>query len=181
MTSPTLPLVTLEEFSQLANLEESPAWELLDHRIEQKTMPTIHHSRRQKKLVAVIDQANSKFEAFPELRCVLTHHSIVPDIAIIHQTRIPVQNEPIKGAPEWLIEILSPDQSTTKLIAKIQTCLNEGSQLAWLIDSQESIVMVFHPDQPLQLLRDDMPLPVLGGMDFPLTPAQIFSGLSTGP
>ena len=177
MTSTALPLVTLEEFSQLPNLEESPAWELLDNQIVQKPTPTIHHSRLQKRLVAAIDQANSPYEAFPELRCILTANSVVPDVAIISQNRIPTQNDPIAGAPDGLIEILSPDQSTTKLIAKIQTCLNEGTQLGWLIDSQEAIVMVFQPNQPLQLLSGDAELPILENMNLHLTPDQIFAWL----
>ena len=177
MTSTTLPLVTLKEFSQLANLEESPAWELIDNQILQKPMPTIHHSRLQKRLIAVIDQVNSDYEAFPELRCVLSQNSVVPDVAIIHLDQIPTQNQPIQGAPDWLIEILSPDQSTTKLIAKIQTCLLEGTQLAWLIDSQEEIVMVFLPNQPLQLLRKDAVLPVLDNISLSLTPNQILAWL----
>lgn len=130
MTPTTLPLVTLDEFSQLPNLEESPAWELIDNQISQKPMPTIHHSRLQKRLIAVIDAVNSDYEAFPELRCVLTQNSVVPDVAVIRQDQIPTHLQPIQGAPDWLIEILSPDQSTTKLIAKIQTCLLEGTQLA---------------------------------------------------
>jgi hypothetical protein len=40
--------------------------------------------------------------------------------------------EPIQGALNWLIEILSPGQSTTKLIEKIQACLDAGTQLGWL-------------------------------------------------
>jgi Uma2 family endonuclease len=141
-------------------------------------MPTLHHSRLQKRLVSVIDDANSPYEAFPELRCILSQNSVVPDISIIHQTRIPSNNEPIQGAPDWLIEILSPDQSVTKLIKKIQACLAEGTQLGWLIDSQEATIMIFLPNQPLQLMNGDSLLPVLSKMPFQLTPNQIFGWLS---
>jgi Uma2 family endonuclease len=177
MTSTILQSVTLEEFSQRPNLEESPAWELFNGQVSQKPMPTFHHSRLQKRLVAAIDAANSPYEAFPELRCVLSQNSVVPDITIIHQTRIPTQNEPIQGAPNWLIEILSPDQSTTKLIEKIQICLDEGAQLGWLIDSQEAVIMIFLPNQPLRILKGDGLLPVLSEMALKLTPAQIFAWL----
>jgi Uma2 family endonuclease len=177
MTSTALPLITLDQFSQLPNLEESPAWELLNGQVLQKPMPTLHHSRLQKRLVTAIDNANSPYEAFPELRCILSQNSVVPDISIIHQTRIPTHNEPIQGAPNWIIEILSPDQSTTKLIAKIQACLAEGTQLGWLIDSQEAAIMIFLPDQPLQLLGGNSLLPVLNEMSLQLTPNRIFGWL----
>ncbi|MGB8702671.1 MAG: Uma2 family endonuclease [Thermosynechococcaceae cyanobacterium] len=177
MTSTVLQPITLEVFSQRLNLEESPAWELLDGQVLQKPMPTLHHSRLQKRLVAAIDQTNSPYEAFPELRCILRQNSIVPDISILHQNRIPTNNAPIEGAPNWLIEILSPDQSTTKLIAKIQTCLDEGTQLGWLIDSQEAVIMTFLPDQPLRLLSGDSLLPILNEISLHLTPNQIFGWL----
>jgi Uma2 family endonuclease len=169
--------VTLNEFSQLPNIEESPAWELLNGQVLQKPRHTFFHSLLQKYLVRAIDNANSTYEAFPELRCVLSKSSVVPDITIINQSRIPSSNQPIQGAPDWLIEILSPDQSTIKLIAKIQTCLAEGSKLGWLIDSQEEVIMIFIQDQPLRIVSGDDPLIFLDGMSLQLTPNQIFGCL----
>jgi Uma2 family endonuclease len=91
--------ISLDEFSQLPNLEESPAWEFLNGQILQKLLPTFHHSCLQKRLVSAIDHANSSYEAFPELRCILSQNSIVPDITVIHQSRIPENNQAIQVAP----------------------------------------------------------------------------------
>jgi Uma2 family endonuclease len=172
-----LHLTSLDQFSQLPNIEESPAWEFFDGLVLQKNMPTFHHSRLQKRLVAAIDNADSPYEAFPELRCILSQNSIVPDITVIHPSRIPTHNEPINGAPNWLIEILSPDQSTTKLIAKIQACLSEGNQLGWLIDSQAAVIMILLPNHTLHLLSGETILPVLDDISLQLTPNQIFGWL----
>jgi Uma2 family endonuclease len=169
--------VSLGTFSQLPNIDESPAWELLNGQMSQKSMPTLHHSRLQKRLTNTIDAAESCYEAFPELRCVLSQNSVVPDIAVVHQDRLPDSNRPVQGAPDWLIEILSPDQSATKLIIKIQLCLAEGSQLGWLIDSDERVIMTFLPEQSLGLYQDDAVLPILDSISLELTPAQIFSWL----
>ena len=169
--------VTLDEFSQLPNIEESPAWEFLGGQVLQKPMPTFFHSLLQKYLVRAIDNANSSYEAFPELRCILSKNSVVPDVTIIHKSRIPLDNSAIQGAPDWLIEILSTDQSTTKLITKIQSCLSEGAKLGWLIDSQEEVIMIFVPDQPLRIFSGDDALIFLDEMSLQLTPNQIFSCL----
>jgi Uma2 family endonuclease len=174
-TKPTA--ISLAEFLRLPNLEESPAWELFEQTVSQKPMPTLHHSLLQKRLVGTIDATNSHYEAFPELRCVLTDNSVVPDVTIISRDRMPTSNQAVTGAPDWLIEILSPDQSTTKLIAKIQSCLLAGSRLGWLIDPQERIVMVFQPNQPLQLLQDNAVLPVLAGINLTLSVEQLFAWL----
>jgi Uma2 family endonuclease len=137
---------TLTEFLRLPNLEESPAWELVDQIVSQKPS-------------------------------VLRENSVVPDIAVLARDRMPIGNQPLKGSPESVIEILSPDQSTTKLIAKIQTCLQEGAQLGWLIDAEEQVVMVLQPGQPLELLRGDDVLSVLTSIELKLTVAQVFGWL----
>jgi Uma2 family endonuclease len=74
-----------------------------------------------------------------------------------------------------MIEILSPDQSTTKLIAKIQTCLKEGTQLGWLIDSEEQVIMVLLPDHRMTLLRNSDRLPVPQDIPLDLTVEQVFN------
>ena len=177
MVLAALSPVTLDEFSRLPNIEESPAWELINGQVLQKPMPTFYHSLLQKYLVRAIDNANSAYEAFPELRCILSQISVVPDITIIHKNRIPFDNSPILGAPDWLIEIISTNQSTTKLISKIQTCLTEGSKLGWLIDSQEQVIMIFRPNHPLQLVSGDHPLIFLDEMSLQLTATQVFGCL----
>lgn len=130
----TVQVLTLAEFLQRSNLEASPAWEFFQGEAHLKPMPTVDHSILQKRLTGAIDQAGSAYEAFPELRCTLTEQSVVPDITIIRGDRIPVQNTAVSGAPDWMIEILSRDQSTTALISKIQLCLQAGTQLGWLLN-----------------------------------------------
>ncbi|NJM75132.1 MAG: Uma2 family endonuclease [Acaryochloridaceae cyanobacterium RU_4_10] len=169
--------ITLKDFLQRSNIEASPAWEFIHGESIQKNMPTIDHSILQKRLVAAIDATNSGYEAFPELRCVLQHNSVVPDIAIVRCDRLPPNNQPIEGAPDWLIEILSPDQSTTKLIEKIQICLNEGTQLGWLMDSTEQVVIVLRPSQSLVFLRQEDMLPSLENIPLALTVDRVFGWL----
>lgn len=175
----TTQQLTRQDFLKLPSIEESPAWELVDGQANQKPMPTAHHSILQKRLTAVIDQADSPYKAFPELRCTLISNSVVPDITVIHQNRILDLNTAVEGAPDWIIEILSPDQSTTKLIAKIQTCLQDGTQLGWLIDSEERVIMVLSPDSRITLLRNSDRLPVPQNIPLNLTVEQVFAWLRT--
>jgi Uma2 family endonuclease len=171
--------LNLQEFLLLSNIEESPAWELLNGESIQKPMPTLHHSRLQKRLVAAIDQASHTYEAFPELRCQLSQHSVVPDITIVSTDRLPLNNQPIQGAPDWAIEILSPDQRTTKVITKIQICLQEGTHLGWLIDPAEALIMVFWPDRPLAIFSNQEILPTLPDIPLILSAEQIFTWAQT--
>jgi len=63
------------------------------------------------------------------------------------------------------------------LIAKIQACLQEGTQLGWLIDSTERVIMVLLPDRRLTLLSNGDHLPVLQDLPLVLTVDQVFAWL----
>ena len=45
-------------------------------------------------------------------------------------------------APNWIIEILSPDQSATKVTKKILHSLKFDTEMGWLIDPEEQTVFV---------------------------------------
>ncbi|MDX2256966.1 MAG: Uma2 family endonuclease [Pseudanabaenaceae cyanobacterium bins.39] len=171
----TLSRMTLPEFLALPDIETSPAWEFVNQVAVQKSMPTLFHSRLQKRLLPIIDQSAQGYEALPELRCVLATTSVVPDVTIVAKERLPQINQAIEGAPDWIIEILSPDQRATRVITKIQACLEAGTKLAWLIDPLEEVVMAFWADRPLVILRGDHLLPVLPDIQLKLTPIEIFA------
>ncbi|MGL5061803.1 MAG: Uma2 family endonuclease [Microcoleus sp.] len=126
----SIAILTLENFLAQPNIECSPAWELIAGRAVQKTMPTLFHSRLQNNLVNYINDRTDRFEAVPELRCLIPPFSPVPDVSIIARDRLPDEDGPFNGAPDWLIEIRSPDKSTLDLQKKILHCLSNGTQLA---------------------------------------------------
>lgn len=160
------PIITtpLVEFLSQPNIESSPAWELINGRAIQKPMPTLFHSRLQRNLVNYINRHTNEFEAVQELRCLVPPYSPVPDISIIAIERLSDQDGPFDGAPDWLIEIRSPDQSTLELQKKILHCLSNGTQLAWLIDSASQQIWVWQGDElPIVYYESDT-LPTLGNL-----------------
>jgi len=158
----SIALLSLADFLAQPNIESSPAWELIAGRAVQKTMPTLFPSRLQRHLVNYINDRTDKFEAVQELRCLVPPASPVPDIAIIASDRLPERDGPFNGAPDWLIEIRSPDQSNLDLQNKILHCLGNGTELAWLIDLSRQQVWVWQGDDlPLICSGTDI-LPVLG-------------------
>lgn len=183
--------LTLEAFLTLPIIEDSPAWEFIDGEPIQKPMPGGKHSRLQARLTAAINTAAlgtaiSTHEALPELRCTVADRSMVPNIAVIAQDRIPVdQNGDIASsgitfAPDWLIEILSPDQNQTRVTRKILYCLRHGSQMGWLIDPDERVVLVYRPDRLPDELAGDEVLPTIDAVPLDLTAAQLFEWLKVG-
>lgn len=158
----------LEEFLKLP--ETKPASEYIDGQSIQKPMPQGEHSTIQGELVTAINgvaKAQRIAWAFPELRCTFSGRSIVPDIAVFAWERIPTRNDGtvaniFEFHPDWTIEILSPEQSSTKVTANILHCLKQGTHLGWLIDPDERSVLVYPRQKQLELFQqpDDI-LPVL--------------------
>ncbi|PSR14998.1 hypothetical protein C8255_23465 [filamentous cyanobacterium CCP3] len=176
--------LTLEQFLTLPYIEESPAWEFVQGEVSQKPMPGGKHSRIQSRLVGAINGAvDAPYEALSELRCTVGGRSMVPDIAVLERSQIPVdQNGEIVStginiAPTWIIEILSPQQSQMKVTRKILHSLRHGGQLGWLIDPDERVVLVYRPDRLPEELTDNTELPVLAGLSLSLTVEQIFGWL----
>jgi Uma2 family endonuclease len=158
----------LTEFLAQPNIESSPAWEFIQGQARQKPMPTLFHSRLQRNLVNWINQQTDRYEAIQELRCIIPPISPVPDIAVIAIDRLPTTDGPFTGAPNWIIEIRSPDQSILDLQNKILHCLTHGTQLAWLIDIQRQQIWVWQADElPIVYANTDA-LPTIGNIS-PLT------------
>ncbi len=149
-------------------------------------MPQGEHSRVQAKLCEVINQVAEPKKtacAFPELRCTFGGESIVPDIAVFRWERIPVQSSGrianrFEIHPDWAIEILSPDQSQTKVLGNLLHCSRYGTKLGWLIDSAEDTVLAVLPGQRVELFKGSAQLPILNGIELKLTADQIFSWLT---
>jgi Uma2 family endonuclease len=159
--------LTLEEF--LALPETEPAYEYVDGQIIQKPMPQGKHSTIQGELCTAINsvvKVQKNGWAFPELRCTFGGRSIVPDVAVFSWTRIPIDaNGDIANtfaiAPDWIIEILSPEQSHTKVVKKILHALNHGTQMGWLIDPDERFIAAYPAgQQPLAFEENEAILPV---------------------
>jgi Uma2 family endonuclease len=178
-------LLTLEEFLELPETE--PASEYIDGYIIQKPMPQGEHSVIQTELAPAINlvvKPKQIARAFSELRCTFGSRSIIPDISVFLWGRIPrKENGGVANvfsiAPDWTIEILSPDQSQTKVTKNILHCLKYGTQMGWLIDPDEQSVFVYLKDQPTSVYDEPgirLPVPEFA-KDFSLTVEGLFSWL----
>ncbi|MDZ8050846.1 MAG: Uma2 family endonuclease [Aulosira sp. ZfuVER01] len=178
-----VPSSTLEEFLKLSYIDESPAWEYINGEAVQKPRGGGKHRLLQKRLVAVIDTADSNYEAFLELRFSFGNRSVVPDVVIVASNQIPldengdIASTGIEFAPAWIIEILSPDQSQTKVTGNIQYCLRNGTQLGWLIDLRECSILVYQPNRLPDLGSGSEVLPVLQCINLNLSVNDLFAWL----
>lgn len=175
--------LTLEEFLKLP--ETKPGSEYIDGKIFQKPMPTTRHSRLQSKLVSTVNEAAEDKQvacAFPELRCTFGGRSIIPDIAVPQWEHIKFDEngeriDDVLIAPDWVIEILSPDQSSNRVTGNILHCLTCGCRLGWIVDPDDRSILVFQPNQQPRLFQNQDVLAVLAEIELNLTVEQVFKWL----
>lgn len=109
----------------------------------------------------------------------------MPDATVFIWERIPFEADgevpnAFEFYPDWTIEILSPDQRATKVISKILHGLRHKTQLGWLIDPDERLILAFIPGrEPIELVGGDrLPLPEF--LTLNLTVEQVFGWLKVG-
>lgn len=185
MVQTAIKYISLDDF--LAIPETEPESEYFDNEIIQKTMPKGKHSAIQGEFTSFINSAlrvKRIARAFPELRCTFGGMSIVPDISVFKWEHI-VRDPDGKIAnlfnvpPDWMIEILSPDQRQSKLVKKILFALEHGTEMAWLLDPDEELIFIYRANQALQLCdrpEQVLPLPTFA-INLQLTVETIFGWL----
>ena len=178
--------ISIEAFSQLPEVE--PANEYIDGEVIQKPMPKGRHSRLQAKLCETINsgsEANQLAYAFPELRCTYAGRSLVPDLSVYRWNCIPFTAngdvpDDFNLFPNWIIEILSPEQRPNQVLGKILFCLEHGSELGWFIDPDDLSILFLLPEKQPILYRAAAVLPVLSGLEISITVEQVFAWLKMG-
>ena len=183
MSLTLVPPLTLATFLQ--EPETNPPLEYVNGQVCPKPMPKGKHSILQTRLVSAINQQGLPdrcAHGFTELRCTVGDRSLVPDLSIFTWSRIPLTPEGeiadhFEIAPDWMIEILSPNQSQTRVIDNILYLLNHGTVLGWLIDPSERTILTFQrQQQPFLYAADTDLLPILTALDpWTISLGQIFS------
>ena len=188
MVNVPLKPLTLDEF--LAQPETEPASEYVNGESIQKPMPQGKHSRLQGRFVTTINQVAEPellALALPELRCTFGGRSLVPDVAVFTWNRIPLDEtgdiaNHFKAHPDWTIEIVSPQQSYNRVTRNILHCLDHGCEMGWLVDPNETSILVYPSGQQPKILQaesDRLPIPDFLP-DLELTVGQIFGWLKPG-
>ena len=161
LATQSIPSITLDRF--LTQPETKPASEYIDGSIYQKPMPQGQHSRLQLKFCNTVNAVTEDKQialALPELRCTFGGKSIVPDVSVFRWERLPINAEGeienvFSISPDWVIEILSPEQAPMRVISNILHCLKHGTEMGWLLFPKERSLLIFQRDhQPIEINSD---------------------------
>jgi Uma2 family endonuclease len=177
--------ISLKKFLTLP--EAKPALEMgPDGTITQKVSPTTTHAALQGALYARLEayaRPGRLGHSFVEQRLVLGSATRVPDVSFYRQHRLPLDahgqyiDHPTTP-PDLVAEIYSPGQEGRReLIAKARWYVEQGVEIALLVDPERRRVTVFGADGEAVFAGDE-PLPLerlLPGLRF--TVGELFSAL----
>jgi Uma2 family endonuclease len=192
LATQTIPSITLDRF--LTQPETKPASEYINGSVYQKPMPQGQHSRLQLKFCNTVNAVTEDKQialALPELRCTFGGKSIVPDVAVFRWERLPINAEgEIENVfsiyPDWVIEILSPEQAPMRVISNILHCLKHGTEMGWLLFPKERSLIIFQRDrQPIEINSEinsaqKLLVPNFLEVELSLTVDQVFGWLKVG-
>lgn len=158
----TTERLTIEQF--LALPDTKPGSEYINGEVVQKPMPNIAHTVIQHLLSLAFGlylRTNPIGIVGPELRCIFgppdDRWGRLPDFMFIAMARLAGARAdgPFHGAPDLAVEILSPDDRMTDVIAKVQFYLTYGTRLVWLVNPTARNVMVWSSPDVMQIVRED--------------------------
>jgi Uma2 family endonuclease len=80
----------------------------------------------------------------------------VPDIAFVAAARVPPAGWArfFAGPPDLAVEILSPSDRASEVLAKVQEWLSAGCRAVWLIDPPSRTLTVYGPRREALVLRE---------------------------
>ncbi len=79
-----------------------------------------------------------------------------PDVAFVSASRVPEDNT--KGCPippDLAVEVISPTDILWNVSEKVQSYLDAGTQMVWVIDPVMRTVSVFYPDKAFKIYKRD--------------------------
>jgi Uma2 family endonuclease len=154
-------LVTAEEFERFPH--DDYRYELVEGRVIQLSPVSFDHGRvvlqlgallhrhlQHQPVGAVVADVGFKLASNPD-----TVRG--PDIAFIRSDRMPQKGTRgfLKGPPDLVVEVLSPDDRPGEVRAKTDEYLARGVRLVVVIDPDEKTATRFEPKAPQVVLRQD--------------------------
>jgi Uma2 family endonuclease len=163
-------LMTVEAFRKLPEDHGSVYHELRHGELVPVTRPKLKHHLIQDRLVELLKPVAQSaghvsmefaFRALPE------HELRVADVAFVRRERLDNTdpNDNLHGAPEIVIEVLSPSNTAAEIYDKEKLCLENGAQEFWVVDPDRRQVKVSTPDGRTTTYPSgqEIPLPLFGG------------------
>ena len=177
----TKSTLTIQDYLALADSDIT--YELVNGEAVPKMSPKRFHSRLTLALATILEPGHQgRGEVGIEWAVRLQKNGIdwcpVPDLLYISSERlddIPLTDDACPVPPELVIEIISADQSFSRLSEKAVDYLNAGVDRVWVVDAKAKQITVFYPNSPPKIKKGTDDLRDSLFPDLTITPQQIFA------
>lgn len=133
--------VTIKEFENMKT-QDGVIYELIDG-VVMMSRPSMEHQRILTSLSGELYQyfKDKKCKSFSEIEVKLNNDILVPDISVLCDfSKSPEQK--YEGAPEIVVEILSPSTMFNDFNIKSSKYMNVGVKEYWLVDPKNKTVII---------------------------------------
>ena len=158
MTTQTKTLLTAEQFLDLGDI--GPA-ELIDGEVIKMSPAGLRHGLIAMALGALVREhvaaqrlgavfaAETGFKLAPR-------RVRAPDVAFVSAQRLGEQmtEQFIDGAPDLAVEVVSPSDVRPAVMQKVQEWLDNGARAVWVVDPDNRMIVLYHPDGTIRQVRE---------------------------
>lgn len=131
-------------------LPEGERAELIDGQIYYMAAPNTRHQRLVQRfsqtIGSYIDSKGGDCEVFPAPFAVFINKDksnyVEPDISVICDPD-KITDKGCNGAPDWIIEVVSPSSKTMDYYRKLLKYQNSGVREYWIVDPEREVVIVY--------------------------------------
>ena len=165
MADTTTGLMTVEEYCRLPQENGEFYYELHHGELVKVCRPKPKHTKTQRRLRQLLEAVAGEagiveieipFSALPE------YELRVADVAFVSKERWE-QMAPdvyLQGAPELVIEVLSPSNTVEEILDKEKLCLENGCREFWVLDAKRRQVKVSTPDGLTRTYHEGQEIPL---------------------
>jgi Uma2 family endonuclease len=170
MAETTTRLMTVAEYEQIPEESEAFYYELHHGELVRVCHPKFKHTKAQRRLRQLLEAvvgATGVVEIEIPFRPLPEYEVWAADVAFVSRKRWEQINPDgyLQGAPELVIEVLSPSNTAEEMLDKEKICLEGGCREFWVVDEKRRQVKVSTPDGVTKTYHEDqeIPLPLFGG------------------
>ncbi|MCW5978694.1 MAG: Uma2 family endonuclease [Bryobacteraceae bacterium] len=172
-------LMTVAEFLRLPDPKGDLRRELRHGHAVVVEPPKRAHTRIQKQLLRLLEPlAATKAFATIELpfRPKPEYEVWTADVAVVSRDRWEEETEDdyLSGAPDFVVEVLSPGNTMDDMLDKQEICLANGCRCFWIVDPKRQQVLVTGPQRTTAAFTREMTCPLPAPLDGELSVAAIF-------
>jgi Uma2 family endonuclease len=177
-TTVTRPM-TFAEFERLPN-PKGKRLELHHGEVVEVAPPKHRHHRRQLRLSRLMETLVDPIGVVAlefAYRPTPEHECWVADVAFVPRERydlIPLDGN-LAGAPDLVIEVLSPSNRDPEIEEKMKLCLGNGSREFWVVDDEDREIKLSTPDGRTVTYRAGQQIPLFFAPGSTLSVEDIFS------